>query len=63
MTKTTKLTRRGWIVLVVIPTLLLGLLFAYATRDLCYVGTDKSYANALGYGSCKTMLDDLLGGM
>ena len=56
------LTRRGWIVLVIIPSLLLGLLVAYVTRDLCYVGTDKPYANALGYGSCNKMLDDVVGG-
>jgi len=59
MTKT-KLTRRGWIVLVIIPALLVMSLFTYATRDVCWVGTDKEYANFLGYGSCQKMLDDYL---
>ncbi len=56
-----RLTRRGWIVLVIIPALLLALLVSWATRDVCYVGTDKPYANFLGYGSCEKMLDDVLG--
>lgn len=60
MATKTKLTRRGWIVLVIIPALLLIALFTHATRDVCYVGTDKPYANAIGYGSCKKMLDDYL---
>jgi hypothetical protein len=55
-----KLTTRGWIVLVIIPSLLALSLFTYATRDVCYVGTDKSYANFLGYGSCLKMIDDVL---
>jgi hypothetical protein len=57
----TKLTRRGWIVLVIIPSLLLGLLVAYATRDVCFVGLNKSYANVIGYGSCEKMLDEVFG--
>jgi len=57
---TTKLTRRGWVVLVIIPTLLLGLLFTYATRDVCYVGTDKPYANSFGYGSCLKNIDEAI---
>lgn len=36
-------------------------LFTYGTRDVCYVGTDKDYANALGYGSCNKMLDEVIG--
>lgn len=55
-----KLTKRGWVVLVIIPALLAMSLFTYVTRDVCYVGTDKSYANFLGYGSCNKMLDDVL---
>jgi hypothetical protein len=57
---TTKLTRRGWVVLVIIPTLLLGLLFTYATRDVCYVGIDKPYANSFGYGSCLKNIDEVI---
>ena len=56
----TKLTRRGWIVLVIIPSLLLALLISYATRDVCYVGLNKPYANSFGYGSCQKMIDDVL---
>lgn len=58
---TTRLTRRGWIVLVIIPAILLMLFMANLTHDICYVGTDKPYANFLGYGSCEKMLDDLVG--
>ena len=35
-------------------------LFTYATRDTCYVGTDKPYANFLGYGSCMKMIDEVV---
>lgn len=56
--KTTRLTRRGWIVLVIIPALFLGLLFAYATRDICYVGSE--HGNALGYGSCMEQIDRVI---
>ena len=55
-----KLTRKGWIFLVIIPALLLGLLISYTTRDVCYVGLNKSYANSFGYGSCQKMIDDVL---
>jgi hypothetical protein len=55
-----KLTTRGWVVLVIIPILLLVSLFTYATRDTCYVGTDKPYANSFGYGSCTKFIDDSL---
>jgi len=48
-----KLTRRGWIVLVVIPTIAVGLLLGYATKDICYVGPQKG--NAIGYGSCSIL--------
>lgn len=56
----TKLTRRGWIVLVIIPSILLTIFVSWATRDVCYVG-DKPYANALGYGSCQKMIDEMIG--
>ena len=55
----TKLTRRGWIVLVIIPSILLMLLASWLTRDVCYVGTDKPYANFIGYGSCQKMIDEV----
>lgn len=56
--KTTRLTRRGWIVLVLIPGIVIGLLFAYVTRDVCYVGSE--YGNALGYGSCMQQIDRVI---
>ena len=56
---TTKLTRRGWVVLVIIPAILLALFASWLTRDVCYVG-NKPYANVLGYGSCQKMIDDVL---
>jgi hypothetical protein len=54
------LTRRGWVVLVIIPIILFVSLFTYATRDICYVGT--KYGNVLGYGSCNKMLDRVING-
>jgi hypothetical protein len=33
-------------------------LFTYATRDVCYVGEG---GNALGYGSCLKMIDEVVG--
>jgi hypothetical protein len=56
MKPTYKLTRRGWIVLWTV-VILLASLITYATRDVCYVG-EKS--NALGYGSCSKMLDEVI---
>lgn len=53
------LTRRGWVVLVIIPIILAVSLFTYATRDICYVGTE--YGNVLGYGSCTQMIDRVIG--
>lgn len=53
------LTRRGWVVLVIIPIILTVSLFTYATRDICYVGTE--YGNVLGYGSCTNMIDRVIG--
>ena len=50
-----KLTRRGWIVLIVIPAIVATLVLTWATRDTCYVGTE--YGNLLGYGSCNDMID------
>lgn len=35
-------------------------LFTYGTRDVCYVGTDKEYANFLGYGSCQKMIGEVV---
>lgn len=55
----TKLTRRGWIVLVIIPAIAITLLLSWVTRDLCYVG-NQPYANSLGYGSCQKLIDDVL---
>jgi len=55
-----KLTRRGWIVLVVIPAIVATLVFTWATRDVCYVGTE--YGNLLGYGSCNDMIDRVIEG-
>lgn len=54
----TRLTRRGWIVLVIIPAVVLTILMSWITRDVCYVG-DKPYANFLGYGSCQKMIDEV----
>lgn len=54
------LTRRGWVVLVIIPIVLVVSLFTYATRDICYVGTE--YGNTLGYGSCTAMIDRVING-
>jgi len=53
--QTARLTRRGWIVLVVIPAIVLGLLFSYVTRDVCYVGLE--HGNAFGYGSCMEQIE------
>jgi hypothetical protein len=52
------LTRRGWIVLVIVPALILVSLFTYATREVCYVGKG---GNWLGYGSCTKMIDEVIG--
>lgn len=38
--------------------LLFTTLFTVATKDVCYVGTDKPYANFLGYGSCNLYVDE-----
>jgi hypothetical protein len=44
-------------VAVIIGALLISL-FTYATRDVCYVGEG---GNALGYGSCLGMIDEVTG--
>ena len=54
-----KLTKRGWIVLVVIPAIVATLFLTWATRDVCYVGEG---GNFLGYGSCTQMIDDAING-
>lgn len=41
----------------IVAALLLSL-FTYATRDVCYVGEG---GNALGYGSCSKMIDEVTG--
>lgn len=51
------ITRRGWIVIVVLVTLVVSL-FTYATRDVCYVGEG---GNWLGYGSCSKLIDNNTG--
>jgi hypothetical protein len=51
--------RRRFVVFVLIPAVVLGLLFGYATRDVCYVGPE--YGNAIGYGSCNAMIDRMIG--
>ena len=60
-TKTWKLTRKGWIVLVIVPAILAALLFGYVTRDVCWVGLDQE--NFLGYGSCSKMIDNAINGV
>ena len=51
--------RRRFVAFVLIPAVVLGLLIAYATRDLCYVGAE--HGNALGYGLCSEMIDRVIG--
>ena len=41
-----------------IPGIVIGLLFTYVTRDLCYVGSE--HGNALGYGSCMEQIDRVI---
>lgn len=52
-----KLNKRGVIVMWTLAILIVGL-FTYATRDVCYVGES---GNALGYGSCSKMIDEVIG--
>jgi hypothetical protein len=51
--------RRRFVAFVLTPALVLGLLISYATRDLCYVGSE--HGNTLGYGSCSEMIDRVIG--
>jgi hypothetical protein len=51
--------RRRFVAFVLIPAIVLGLLIGYATRDLCYVGSE--HGNAFGYGSCNEMIDRVIG--
>jgi hypothetical protein len=51
--------RRRFVAFVVIPAIILGLLIGYATRDVCYVGSE--HGNAFGYGSCNEMIDRVIG--
>jgi hypothetical protein len=44
-------------VVIIVGALILSL-FTYATRDVCYVGEG---GNALGYGSCLKMIDEVTG--
>lgn len=48
-----KITRRGWIVIIV-GIISLVTLFTYETRDVCWTGTK--------YGSCNEMLDQFTQG-
>jgi hypothetical protein len=52
-----KYIARRRFVAVIIGALLISL-FTYATRDVCYVGEG---GNALGYGSCLEMIDEVTG--
>ena len=47
---------RRRVVALIMGALLLSL-FTYATRDVCYVGNG---GNALGYGSCSQMIDEVI---
>jgi hypothetical protein len=51
--------RRRFVAFVLTPALVLGLLISYATRDLCYVGSE--HGKTLGYGSCSEMIDRVIG--
>lgn len=46
------LTKRGWIVLVIIPVLVAVIAFTYLTRNVCWTGA--------GYGSCTEMIDGIV---
>jgi len=47
-----KLTKRGWIVLVIVPIGILLILFTHVTRDVCWTGA--------GYGSCSQWIDETI---
>jgi hypothetical protein len=50
--------RRRFVAFVLVPAVVLGFLIGYATRDLCYVGSE--HGNAIGYGSCSEMIDRVI---
>jgi hypothetical protein len=52
-----KYIQRRRAVAIIVGVLILSL-FTYATRDVCYVGEG---GNALGYGSCLKMIDEVTG--
>jgi hypothetical protein len=52
-----KYIQRRRAVAIIVGALILSL-FTYATRDVCYVGEG---GNALGYGSCLKMIDEVTG--
>ena len=51
------ITTRGWLV-IWLAVLALTIWFTKATADVCYVGNQ---GNWLGYGSCSTMIDSVVG--
>jgi hypothetical protein len=52
------ITTRGWFV-IWLAVLALTIWFTKATADVCYVGDQ---GNWLGYGSCTSMIDNVIGG-
>ena len=52
------ITTRGWLV-IWLAVLALTIWFTKATADVCYVGDQ---GNWLGYGSCTSMIDNVIGG-
>jgi hypothetical protein len=51
------ITTRGWLV-IWLMVLAFTIWFTAATADVCYVGEQ---GNWLGYGSCSTMIDSVVG--
>jgi hypothetical protein len=51
-----KYIMRRRVVAIIVGGLVISL-FTYATRDTCYVGAG---GNALGYGSCTEMIDEVI---
>jgi hypothetical protein len=52
------ITTRGWFV-IWLAVLAFTIWFTKATADVCYVGDQ---GNWLGYGSCTSMIDNVIGG-
>jgi hypothetical protein len=52
------ITTRGWFV-IWLAVLVFTIWFTKATADVCYVGDQ---GNWLGYGSCTSMIDNVIGG-